>query len=375
MPLIPEAGGTERITSLVANGLRKNGHNCMDILVFDESDHKMTYRNKPVQDLYLFLKNHRVDIVINQIAYSTWLIDTFLSKGGERWHAEGGKIVSCLHFDPCNPSFKRLLLSKQKLSFNDCLQLITHTVFSTYYAHIKKKQEGAIYNEIYDRSDAFIILSDTHRPYLKKVMRRSEYNRIFSINNPLTFDRIATTESLDKKNKTILVCARMSEYHKRISLTLKTWKILQRQNAVDGWRLKLVGEGPDLERYKKYVSDNGIGNIEFLGRRNPLPFYEESSILLLTSGAEGWGLSLTEALQNGVVPVVMNSSPVYADIIENGYNGYLCPNGNVKAFARRIAALVENPLQIRTMQKNALASAKKFSIDKTISLWETLITK
>ena len=34
-PLKPEAGGTERITSLVQRGLTKAGYHCMDILELD----------------------------------------------------------------------------------------------------------------------------------------------------------------------------------------------------------------------------------------------------------------------------------------------------------------------------------------------------
>ena len=40
LPLKPESGGTERITSLVAKGFSLRGYHCMDILVFDEQ-----YRN------------------------------------------------------------------------------------------------------------------------------------------------------------------------------------------------------------------------------------------------------------------------------------------------------------------------------------------
>lgn len=104
LPLKPESGGTERITSLVAKGFALRGHYCMDILVFDEHNGMMSYRSEPVVDLYGFLKEHGVDVVINQIAYSNWLLDTFLDKGGEKWRQEGGKLISCLHFDPKNLS-------------------------------------------------------------------------------------------------------------------------------------------------------------------------------------------------------------------------------------------------------------------------------
>ncbi len=373
MPLIPEAGGTERITSLVVKGLSERGYKCLGILEFKEGAKDMIYEGEKVEDLYSFLKDNHVDVVINQIAYATWLLRDFLDRGGRRWHSEGGRIISCLHFDPCNPSYKQLLKSQEKISLRVRLDIVKHTIFSSYYRRFKEQREGKVYNEIYDNSDVFLILSKCHKPYMQKVMRRKDYDKITAINNPLTFPCIATDRDLDKKNKTVLVCARMSEYHKRISLILKTWKRLGEQGITKGWTLKFVGEGPDLERYKKYVKDNGIDNAIFYGQQSPLPFYEEASVLLLTSSAEGWGLVLTEALQNGAVPVVMNSSPVYSDIIDNSYNGYLTPDGNIKVFARHLKSLLTDSRRMNVMQHNALVSAHKFTIDKTIDQWEAIL--
>lgn len=373
MPLIPEAGGTERITSLVATGLSERGHKCMGILEFREGSTQMLHEGKNVADLYCFLKDNHVDVVVNQIAYAKWLLEEFLENGGARWRSEGGKIISCLHFDPCNPTYVQLLKSQEHLSLRQRIDIIKHSILSTYYKRRKENAEGGIYNYIYDNSDVFVILSERHKPYITKVMKQKDYDKVVSINNPLTFRDIASEKSLDMKNKTVLVCARMSEYHKRISIILKSWKVLKNKGATRGWKLKLVGEGPDLDRYKAYVKENKLDNVSFYGRQDPLPFYREASILLLTSSAEGWGLALTEALQNGVVPVVMNSSPVYADIIEHCYNGFLTPDGNQNLFVRYINSLFADPSRLREMQRNALESAHRFTIDKTISRWEAIL--
>lgn len=372
MPLRPEAGGTERITSLVAKGLSMRGHECMDILVFNQ-DGNISYYDEPVIDVYQFLKDNEVDIVINQIAYSKWLLADFLSKGGDRWHQEGGKIISCLHFDPNNPSYIQLLKSQERLSFRHRLQIIKHTILSHYYRHKKELDEGITYDYIYNNSDAFVILSQRHLPYMKKVMKRQNYEKITVINNPLTFPNIATVEDLDKKKRTILVCARMSEYHKRISLVLKVWMALQHQGVTKGWTLKLVGDGPDLNRYKRFVEKNCLNNVVFYGQQNPLPFYQEASILLLTSSAEGWGLTITEGLQNGVVPVVMNSSPVYTDIIENNCNGFLTANNDIASLADYCRTLMTDDSRLHGMQINALQSSKRFEINKILDLWEHLL--
>ena len=373
MPLEPEAGGTERITSLVAKGLSERGHKCLDILVLTE-DGSMTYKGNPLSDLYMFLKEKEVDVVINQIAYAKWLLSEFLSRGGARWHAEGGRIISCLHFDPCNPSYIHLLRSYEHLSLKQYVSLIRQYMLKPYYRNKQQQSEGEIYNYIYENSDMMISLSETHFPYLKKVMQRNEYMKLHAIGNMLTFPYVAETEILKTKSKTVMVCARMSEYHKRITLILKAWELVKRCPIAGDWVLKIIGDGHDLPRYKRMVMKRGIVDIEFLGQQSPKSFYENGAILLMASSAEGWGLAITEGLQNGVVPVVMDSSPVYSDIIQNGYNGILTPDNDVKAFAKAFIWLISDDEQRRKMQINALESAMRFTSEKTIEKWSEALS-
>ncbi len=167
MPLEPEAGGTERITSLVAKGLSERGHKCLDILVLTE-DGSMTYKGNPLSDLYMFLKEKEVDVVINQIAYAKWLLSEFLSRGGARWHAEGGRIISCLHFDPCNPSYIHLLRSYEHLSLKQYVSLIRQYMLKPYYRNKQQQSEGEIYNYIYENSDMMISPFRDAFPILEK---------------------------------------------------------------------------------------------------------------------------------------------------------------------------------------------------------------
>lgn len=373
MPLIPEAGGTERITSLVSKGLTECGHTCMGILQFRENSEKMLYGTEQVMDLYKFLMENHVDIVINQIAYSKWLLSDFLIRGGSQWHEEGGKIISCLHFDPCNPSYIQLLKSSEHLNIRQRILILRHYLLQPYYRRKKQREEGAVYNFIYDNSDRMVVLSSSHFGYLKSVMRRSEYSKLDSIGNPLTFSDIADPKIIDSKSKTAIVCARMSEYHKRISIILKAWKLTKKHHAAKDWKLVIIGEGPDLDRYKRFVAEKHIEEVFFLGQQSPAAYYEKASILLLASSAEGWGLTITEGLQYGVVPVVMDSSSVYREIIEPLYNGILTPNDDLKAFSKAIRKLMDTPERLHAMQRNALVSAHRFTLDKAIGKWNKLL--
>jgi glycosyltransferase involved in cell wall biosynthesis len=373
MPLVPEAGGTERITSLVAKGLTNLGHKTLGIMVFDETAGTMTYDGKPVYDLYAFLTERGVDIVINQIAYSRWLLAAFLERGGARWKAAGGHIISCLHFDPKPTSSLYFLRGLADKSLRHRLNVAKAFLLYPIYSARQSREIGATYNWIYDHSDRYVTLSERHFPYFKRVTRRSEYDKLVAINNPLTFPDISSTSILDSKRKVILVCSRMDEFYKRLSLVLKAWKQLQNKQASQGWHLKLVGDGPSLSGYKHYAELHGLKQVSFEGNQDPEPFYREASIFLLTSKNEGWGLTLTESLQHGVVPVVMNTCPVFEEIIEDGVNGYLTPGSCLKPFTERILSLMANKSKLRAMQRAALASSTRFTLPSTMRRWVNLL--
>lgn len=370
MPLVPEAGGTERITSLIRNGLLRRGYDCMKMLVVNPETEKITYEGEQIHDLFEFLKKNNVDTIINQDGITNKVLNVFLNKGGLCWQREGGKIITCLHFDPDAPSVIKLFLSKKSKTLKDWFIITKLQLLSSYYQNQKDNQAGKLYNELYDKSDSFVCLSKTHFAYLHKVMKRTSYEKMVAINNPLTFDDISDISILYKKKKQVLIVARMDEFYKRISLALKAWGFLQ---DIKDWRLVIVGDGPSLCDYKDYVQKNHLHNVCFKGRQTPETYYKDSSIFLMTSDKEGWGLTLTESLQRGVVPIVMDSCPVFSEIISDGVNGFLTPNNEIKKFADKVRLLMINHDILYKMEKQALVSASKFNMDNTIKQWEKIL--
>lgn len=370
MPLVPEAGGTERITSLIRNGLLRRGYDCMKMLVVNPETEKITYEGEQIHDLFEFLKKNNVDTIINQDGITNKLLNVFLNKGGLCWQREGGKIITCLHFDPDAPSVIKLFLSKKSKTLKDWFIITKLQLLSSYYQNQKDNQAGKLYNELYDKSDSFVCLSKTHFAYLHKVMKRTSYEKMVAINNPLTFDDISDISILYKKKKQVLIVARMDEFYKRISLALKAWGFLQ---DIKDWHLVIVGDGPSLCDYKDYVQKNHLHNVCFKGRQTPETYYKDSSIFLMTSDKEGWGLTLTESLQRGVVPIVMDSCPVFSEIISDGVNGFLTPNNEIKKFADKVRLLMTNHDILYKMEKQALVSASKFNMDNTIKQWEKIL--
>ncbi|MDE6160809.1 MAG: hypothetical protein K2F77_04040, partial [Muribaculaceae bacterium] len=180
-PLIPEAGGAERMTALIAKGLTADRHNCLGMLVINQ-DGSASYNNESVDDIYSFLKLHAVDIVINQQAMDTWLLEIFLAKGGRQWKNEGGKIISCLHFDSRQTSNLYYFQSKRHKTLKDYYWIAKSILLFKYYDKRQAEKAGKAYRWIYDNSDWYITLSESHNPYFKRVVGLDSYDKLRTIN-------------------------------------------------------------------------------------------------------------------------------------------------------------------------------------------------
>ena len=369
--LIPEDGGTERITNLIMKGLSNKGYTCLGFLEFHKNKKNIIYHKQRIPDVYSFLKDNKIDIVINQLGYGDWLLKQFYAAGGEQWKKEGGKVVTCLHFDPKQPHQTRHIIfyDWKRKTTKGKFDALKRYLIAPYYEKKEEKQLKGIYHYLYEKSDFFVMLSKTHYPYFKSLLKLNDYSKLRAIPNPLTFPDISSPEIIPQKKKQVLVVARMSEYHKNISFALQAWKKLYEKKINLDWKLILVGNGPDKNKYQKFIKKNKLTNVIFKEEK----FYIESSIFLMTSPAEGWGLTLTEALERGVVPVVMNSSAVFSEIIDNGENGFLTKNRSLRDFSKALSKLIQNESLRIFMAQNALAGATKFSIENVLNKWESLL--
>lgn len=372
-PLNPEAGGTERITSLVQRGLTKAGYHCKDILELDVSKRKAVYHAKEVKDIYGFLKENNVDVVINQWGQLPDFLRYFFDNGGKRWHEEGGRIISCLHFHPAPPSLYHNFAIKPAKTLHDYYVMAKARLFADYFANQDQQRVGQAYCWVYDHSDAFVMLSESYREYIVKAMGVKDDSKLVTINNPLTFENVSDKSIFQQKENVILVVSRMYEWHKRISICLKAWKELSVKASMQDWRMVIVGIGEDLPMYKRYVEQHNIKNISFEGQQSPEPYYAKAKIFLMTSEREGWGLTITEAMQRGVVPLALDTSSAFHDIITDGENGFLVKEGAIKIFASKIEQLAQDKQLWLSMAENALASANRFNLDKITKDWEKII--
>ena len=159
---------------------------------------------------------------------------------------------------------------------------------------------------------------------------------------------------------------------KRVSYMLYIWKGIESDKRFDDWRFDIIGDGPSYDDYKNLAINLGLKRVFFHGYQDPTSFYKKSKVSLMTSIAEGWGMTIVESQYYGVVPVVMNTFSSVFDIIDNGVNGIIVPKSK-KKFLIALKNIMTNDERRENMAKAAMKSSMRFNVENIVDMWEKLI--
>lgn len=256
-------------------------------------------------------------------------------------------------------------------NFKSILISIIHKTPIQYFLkrHLSKK-----YRFIYNHCHTLVLLSLQYIILYKNMMNVESTEKFASICNPLSFGEVLPKEQIAEKEKEVIIVARLSEIPKRISLVLKIWNTIEKSGLFNDWKLTIVGGGEDEKYYKRKAASLGLTRVSFEGQQNPIKYYKRASIFLMTSVYEGWGLTLIEAQQMGVVPIAFDSYEALCDIIENDLTGIVVENNNSSLFAEKLMWLMQHNMEREEMAANGLKSCQKFSMPNVIQKWQNLFT-
>ena len=139
--------------------------------------------------------------------------------------------------------------------------------------------------------------------------------------------------------------------------------------------MDIYGEGEMMDFYKNIIDNMDINIVIHLPQSTILQRYSESSMLLLTSVYEPFGLVMPEAMSCGLPVVAFDCPYGPADIITDGVDGFLIKNRDVSAFADRVCQLIEDKdLRVR-MGQAAIKSSQRYRADVIMPKWERLFER
>ncbi len=194
-------------------------------------------------------------------------------------------------------------------------------------------------------------------------------NRTY-IYNPLSFfpDKVS-----DCNTKQVIAVGRYT-YQKGFDMLIESWKYVKEKHP--DWVLKIYGGG-ETKSFKELRDSLRLQDNIFLepSTDNIIDKYCESSLFVLSSRFEGFGMVITEAMACGLPAVSFTCPSGPRDIIKEGEDGLLVENGNIKELAYKISYLIENDELRKEMGSKARIDVERFKIENIAKQWVDLFDK
>jgi glycosyltransferase involved in cell wall biosynthesis len=168
--------------------------------------------------------------------------------------------------------------------------------------------------------------------------------------------------------KQVIFVGRLNE-QKGLEYLIETWDCVHQK--YNDWILQIYGDGEQRELLHYLISEARLEDVVVVNQptRQIMDKYLESSIFLLTSRFEGFGMVLIEAMACGV-PVVSFDCPWGpADIINNGEDGFLVGYLNTAEAAERVVQLIESPKLRKEMGTRARENVQRYSRHTVMKQW------
>lgn len=366
----PTMGGVEVVTTQLANKFIEDGNEVTIASFIREnadlglsSQCHLLEMNHPINskanilNLHNYILENRVDFIINQ-----WIVPF---KHTYTWsQAVKGtncKVISCHHNQPNTNS----LIQGIKMKIEVGKWWLKPLLWVVEEVSRQSLKYG------FKKSDKFVVLSPSFIPVAKKFMRVSNDDKFFALENPITIKTPQTLVPFSQKKKNIICVGRIMYNQKRTFRVVDIWKKIE--SKYPDWNLIFVGDGPDKIDLEKRIAEADLKRVQITGFTNPIPYYKDASILILTSEYEGFGLVIIEGMSYGVVPIVYGSYEAVFDIIENGETGFVTSTPfQEDQMVARIEELINDETKLSVFSNSVQEKARHFHLNQIIKKWYNL---
>ena len=219
------------------------------------------------------------------------------------------------------------------------------------------------------KADAIVVLTDEDKKNYEEASKI--HGKIRRIYNPIE-STIGVSNKYDVGSKAIISAGRLTN-QTGFDMLVDVADIVLKKHT--DWKWIICGEGEERkaleEKIKEYKLERNLilkGNVD-----NIEEHYKKSAMFVLTSRAEGFGLVLTEAKKEGLPCVSFRCPAGPGEIILDGVNGCLIDCFNIEEMAEKINMLIENQDMRKKFSDNAMVGTEKFNIDEIGKQWKELI--
>ena len=359
--------GTERVLIEKMNWLSNHGYNVV-ALTYEQGDHPFAY------DLSINVKHVDLNVRFHKLfklkplirIYNEWrmcrlLMNRYNGFMEEYWPdivvTTTSSIYASRAIANCSYPCKRLMeshMDKRHTQYNDM------TNKKTLLSYIYSLWNSRIVKRNIKHFDLLISLNQTDADGWAPLVKTKVITNVVHLNSDGRY--------ADEDSKHVIFVGRYVEQKGLFDL-LAIWKQVNRKHPE--WHLDLYGEG---EEYDQLVAEaeSMQANIHIhQSSANIFDCYKESSIFVLTSKYEPFGLVIPEAMSCGL-PAVSFEAEGPCRIITDGFDGFLVKNRSLDDYTSRVCQLIEDKGLRSQMGRNAIQSAQCYSAEHIMPQWVKL---
>lgn len=152
---------------------------------------------------------------------------------------------------------------------------------------------------------------------------------------------------------------------------LSAWHLLP--DLYSDWSLFIFGD-EDRTPYQRIVDSYHLnGKVHLMpATDNIAEEFSKSSLYVMSSRYEGFGLVLAEAMSCGLPCIAFDCPYGPREIITNGDDGILVKDGDIEELATQMQHLMSNADLRKAMGENAIRNIARFHPESIIKRWENL---
>lgn len=175
----------------------------------------------------------------------------------------------------------------------------------------------------------------------------------------------------DCSQKRVIAVGRL-DYQKSFDRLIQVWEKVHQQ--MPEWRLDIFGQGEWKDMLQRMIDERGLeasvnlnAPTKDIGKE-----YSESSMIVMSSHYEGFPMVMIEAMACGLPAVCFDFKCGPRDIIIEGENGLIVPDGDIDGLAEAMIRLMGDDDLRKRMGENAKKVVEKYSEDRVMGLWVNL---
>ncbi len=212
------------------------------------------------------------------------------------------------------------------------------------------------------RFDRFVVLTEEDKE------NWGDMDNICVIPNASTFQNVQTSSLTVPK----VIAIGRYDYQKGFDRLIMAWKKVTEYTT--DWHLDIVGDGNKRQELQLWIERMGLDKqISLIKPMSHIDsVYLNSSVLALTSHYEGLPMVLLEAQSFGLPIVAFNCKCGPTDVVTDGVDGFLVPEGDIEVFADRLLMLIQNVSLRKDMGQWAKRASLRYEETSIMKKWMEL---